>query len=121
MRRRFLLALAAGAPVLGAALRAEAHAFLASASPPVGSTGPAPSTVTITFTEAVEPAFSTITVSNARGERVDSGEVSTASTDGRKLRVGLKPLGAGTYTVVWKITSVDTHKTEGTFTFTVSP
>ena len=37
------------------------------------------------------------------------------------LMVKLKPLSPGIYSVAWHVTSVDTHKTEGHFTFTVKP
>ncbi len=101
--------------------RAEAHAFLSRASPPVGSTVPAPKAVDITFTEGVEPAFSSIIVQDAQGHRVDSGDLHAAGDDGLRLEVGLKTLAPGTYTVIWHATSVDTHKTEGQFVFTVQP
>ena len=42
-----------------------------------------------------------------------------AQDDGRVLSVKLKPLLPGSYSVEWHVTSVDTHKTEGHFTFTV--
>jgi copper resistance protein C len=35
------------------------------------------------------------------------------------MRVGLKSLSPGTYRVRWHALSVDTHKTEGSFTFRV--
>jgi methionine-rich copper-binding protein CopC len=120
MTGRFLLPLAL-LGVLAAAPRAEAHAFPKSASPSVGSTVPAPKDVTITFTEAVEPTFSSIVVQDAHGQRVDTGDVHSASGDGLRLAVGLKALPAGTYTVIWHATSVDTHKTQGQFVFTVKP
>ena len=34
--------------------------------------------------------------------------------------VELPRLSPGTYTVIWHVTSVDTHKTEGNFKFTVT-
>jgi methionine-rich copper-binding protein CopC len=34
--------------------------------------------------------------------------------------VPVKKLAAGTYTVIWHVTSVDTHKTQGKFQFTVA-
>jgi len=37
------------------------------------------------------------------------------------LRVALKPLPAGTYKVIWRVLSVDTHRTNGSFTFRVGP
>ncbi|MCL2595958.1 MAG: hypothetical protein FWD83_10625, partial [Promicromonosporaceae bacterium] len=49
---------------------AFAHAFLQHASPPVGSEVPvSPLAVIITYTEGVEPGFSTIEVDNAQGTR----------------------------------------------------
>jgi len=100
---------------------ANAHAHLRSASTPVDSTVAAPEAVEITFTEGVEQKFSSIVVKDAKGQQVDTGDVHLASTDGLKLAVGLKTLAPGTYTVVWHATSVDTHKTEGHFVFTVHP
>ena len=111
-------------PVAAVALTppaALAHAFLASATPAVGSkVATAPDAVTITFTESVEPAFSTITVVDASGTRVDKNDVHLAG-DGRQLAVSLTPPPAGTYKVIWHATSTDTHKTEGSFIFTVKP
>ena len=100
---------------------ANAHAHLRNASPPVDSTVAPPKMVEITFTEGVEPKFSSIVVKDAKGQQVDTGDVHLSSTDGLKLAVGLKPLAPGTYTVIWHATSVDTHKTEGHFVFTVHP
>jgi methionine-rich copper-binding protein CopC len=120
MTPRGMLALAVLAGV-AVTSDAEAHAFLKQASPPVGSTVPAPKALDITFTEGVEPAFSSIVVQDAKGERVDIGDVHSASADGLGLEVGLRPLAPGTYTVIWHATSVDTHRTEGRFVFTVQP
>lgn len=101
---------------------AMAHAFLEHASPPVGGTLPvAPKAVTITFTEGVEPAFSSIAVQNAEGTRVDRQDPHLVDDDRTKLAVSLPALPPGGYTVVWHVTSVDTHKTEGRFTFSVAP
>jgi copper resistance protein C len=112
------LALTAGFALLGAP--AWGHAFLKTASPGVGSSvSQAPSQVVINFTEGVEPRFSTITVQNAQGMRVDTGKPHVVGGD-THLAVDLKPpLPPGTYTVVWHATATDTHKTQGTFHFTV--
>ena len=101
---------------------AFAHAFLERASPPVGSELPvSPKAVTITFTEGVEPDFSTIEVQNAQGARVDRSDLHMIGDEGRQLSVSLPSLPPGSYTVIWHATSVDTHKTEGRFNFTVTP
>ena len=107
--------------LLLAAPPAFSHAFLKNASPPVGSDLPVPpAAVTITFTEGVEPAFSTIEVQNAQGQRVDKADPHLVNGDQTRLAVDLPKLPAGTYKVTWHATSVDTHKTEGSFTFSVS-
>ncbi len=99
--------------------RASAHAFLKTASPAVGVSVQAPPTqVVIDFTEGVEPAFSSIIVQDAGGARADTGAVHLAGGQSH-LAVGLKPLQPGTYTVIWHVTSTDTHKTEGRYLFTV--
>lgn len=97
---------------------AWAHAFLEHASPPVGSEGPAPQALSLTFTEPVEPLFSSVQVTDAGGSVVSQGKPSTGK-DGRTLTVTLKPLPPGAYKVEWHVTSVDTHKTEGHFSFSV--
>ena len=100
---------------------AFAHAALDRASPPVGSeVSGSPDAISLTYTEPVEPLFSTVQVTDANGQRMEMGKP-VAQNDGRVLQVKLKPLPPGVYTVVWHVTSVDTHKTEGHFTFTVKP
>ncbi len=102
--------------------RAEAHAHLESADPPVDSTlQAAPKSVTITFTEEVEPRFSTIEITDKQGRRVDQADVHLAPAGAKVLSVDLKPLPPGEYRVVWHATAVDTHKTQGSFGFTVKP
>ena len=118
--RRFIVALIAGGAVTSAALAAQAHAFLDHASPAVGSSVPAsPPIVTLWFTQDLEPAFSDVTVTNEAGQRVDLGNAHIPQGSPAELQIGLKPLPRGTYTVSWHVVSVDTHPTEGTFTFEV--
>jgi methionine-rich copper-binding protein CopC len=96
---------------------AHAHAFLDHASPLVGSTvASAPHEVSLTFTQNLEAAFSNVAVTGPNGARVDAGK---PQISGNTMRVGLKGAGPGTYHVRWQALSVDTHKTEGSFTFRV--
>jgi copper resistance protein C len=100
-----------------APVAARAHAFLDHASPLVGSTVPAaPHEVVLTFTQNLEAAFSTAQVTDSNGARVDQGK---AQVSGSTMTVGLKSLGPGSYKVRWHALSVDTHTTEGAFTFHV--
>jgi methionine-rich copper-binding protein CopC len=99
-----------------------AHAFLDTADPAVGATvRAAPPVVTLTFTEGLEPDFSSLTVEDESGQRVDLGDAHTSPGDATRFMVGLKPLKPGSYKVLWRATSVDTHKTSGSYTFTVTP
>ena len=74
----------------------------------------------ITFTEAIEPRYTTIEVTNANHQRVDDGEAHLAGGDAKRVAVSLQPLPPSTYTVAWHATSVDTHKTSGLYQFTVA-
>jgi methionine-rich copper-binding protein CopC len=90
------------------------------ADPAVGSTvALAPKAVTLTFTEALEPAFSSIEVRNAQGATVQTGKATVVPGSRAQLRVALKRLSSGTYKVIWHVLSVDTHRTQGDFEFTV--
>jgi methionine-rich copper-binding protein CopC len=97
------------------------HAFLERADPRAGSTVKSPpSQVRVWFSEALEPAFSTLEVVSQAGDRVDRGPANVDSASPALLQVPLKPLGPGTYRVKWRVLSVDTHVTEGDFTFRVT-
>jgi len=96
---------------------ARAHAFLDHAEPRVGSTvQTAPRELSLSFTQDLEPAFSGAEVRDANGTRVDQGK---AKISGSSIHLGLKPLSPGTYRVQWHALSVDTHTTEGSFSFQV--
>jgi hypothetical protein len=114
--------LVALALLLTGAAGAGAHAFLDRADPRAGSTVKvAPAQVRIWFTESLEPAFSSLRVVNEAGRRVDKGDSQVDPTNLRLLRVSLPPLPPGTYKVIWRVLSVDSHVTEGDFTFRVAP
>lgn len=98
---------------------AHAHAMLDHAEPRVGSTiQAAPSEVVLFFDQNLEPAFSSVEVSDAKGARVDQGKARVSAST---MRISVKQLAPGTYRVRWHVLSVDTHKTEGSFSFHVGP
>jgi methionine-rich copper-binding protein CopC len=113
--RSIIVAMLAILPFLAA--DARAHAFLDHAEPRVGSTVPtAPRELLLSFTQDLEPAFSNAEVRDAKGNRVDQGK---AKISGSVMHLGLKPLAPGSYKVQWHALSVDTHTTEGSFSFRV--
>jgi copper resistance protein C len=107
--------------VLAAATVAGAHAFLDRAEPRVGGkVHTPPASVTLWFTERLEPAYSRVKVVDDAGRQVDRADGAVDASDARVLRATLAPLPPGTYRVIWRVLSVDTHVTEGDFTFTVA-
>ena len=94
----------------------RAHAFLDHAEPRVGSTVAAPAQLELWMTEDLEPAFTEVQVFDSQGHEVDKKD---AKISGATMIVALPKLGSGTYLVKWKAVATDTHKTTGTFKFTV--
>jgi len=122
MSRIASMAAIAAALSLGGSPAAFAHAYLDHASPAVGSTvHGSPGEVRIWYSEELEPAFSTVKVLDQSGAQVDKGDKQLDGSDKTVLKVSLKPLPAGTYQVIWRVLSVDSHVTEGKFKFTVAP
>lgn len=99
----------------------SAHAKLIKSEPaPSSVLGRAPSQVQLWFDEPIEPAFSQVQVLDAQRQRVDAARLSLAPGDAKSVVVPLKPLGDGTYSVVWQVLSAaDGHITRGVFAFAV--
>ncbi len=101
---------------------AGAHAVLDYAVPAARSTlRAAPKEITLKFSQRLEPAFSGIKVFDAAGKEVDLGDSTTDDADPTSLRVTLPPLAPGRYRVSWRVLSIDTHVSQGDFTFDVAP
>jgi methionine-rich copper-binding protein CopC len=99
---------------------AYAHAFPSSEQPTAGATiNAAPAGVEIHFDNPIEAMFARLQVFDGGGADVTSGPPSV-SKDGITLSVQLKPLAAGDYTVKWSVVAEDSHRTEGSYTFTVT-
>jgi copper resistance protein C len=106
-----------------AAAPAYAHALLQKAVPAVGATVAAsPREIRLKFSEGVEPHFCGVELATADGKTVPTGKPAVDPADGSVLTVSVpEPLKPGVYSVNWRAVSVDTHKTQGSFTFTVAP
>src|SRR5690348_4055407 len=116
--RRLLMASVLSLP----GVSAGAHAFLAQAVPAVGGIVPAaPREVRLTFTEGIEPAFSRIELATATGQPVGTGPAIVDPRDNTQLVLALPPLAPGRYRVKWRVVSVDTHPTEGDYSFEIRP
>lgn len=102
---------------------ASAHAQLQQAVPAVGGTVSAsPAEIRLKFSEGVEPHFSAIALQAEGGTSEPLGKATVAPGDSSTLVAAVpEALKPGVYTVGWHVVSVDTHKTQGTFQFTVKP
>ena len=109
--------------LVGSVLSADValgHSGLQRAEPPVESTLRRPPTeVKLYFSERLEPAYSTVRVEDDQGARVNRDDSRVDRSNPRLMQVTLPPLARGTYTVIWRVLSVDWHITEGRFTFRV--
>jgi methionine-rich copper-binding protein CopC len=96
------------------------HAYLVKSSPAQrAALTNAPTRVVLWFNERLEGQFSQLSVWNDRGEQVDAGDIQVGPDDSKKLSVGLPALSAGTYTVKYRVLSVDGHIVDAAFPFTV--
>ena len=100
---------------------ADAHAFLLKSDPAVGATVSDLKTLRLEFSEAIELGFSGIDLATASGVALALNGVHFADEAHKVLVAGLPMLTAGAYRVRWHVVSVDTHRTEGEFGFTVKP
>lgn len=98
-----------------------AHAHLQSQAPAANAVvEQAPASLTLQFSEGIEPAFSGVTVTGPDGKAVKTGTVTRDANNDKLLTVPLEQaLNAGEYQVQWHVVSVDSHKTKGQYRFTV--
>jgi copper resistance protein C len=121
--RSSFAAFASSCALIACGSSAEAHALLKSATPAVGSTVSAsPKEIRINFSEGVEPRFSGLTLTAQSGASAPVGKSSVDPADSSTMITPVaEPLKPGVYTVNWHAVAVDTHKTQGSFQFTVQP
>lgn len=99
-----------------------AHAHLKGSNPAANSSVVAPNELRLMFSEGVEAAFTQVTISKD-GAPLEVKSLATEGADKKTLIVtpAATPLRAGEYKVEWHAVSVDTHKSEGSYSFKVSP
>lgn len=115
----FALLLAA---LLALPASAGAHAALLRTVPEAsGTINGAPAQVSLTYSEAVEPRFAIVSVTDAAGRRVVNGNPHRSASDPDTLQVGLERVPKGWYLVYWRVISADGHPVRGAFTFAVGP
>lgn len=96
---------------------AFAHAKLVGSDPAANASIKSPAMIKLTFSESLEPAFSTASLSDSAGKTLPVPK-SVGGATITLLPIGLKP---GAYRVNWQAVGHDTHKLSGSFGFKVIP
>jgi copper resistance protein C len=98
---------------------ASAHSFPEQETPAAGATlTEPPAQVIIKYDAPIEKLFASLEVLNSTGQNVAVGQPEV-SPDGWKLSVPVNKLPPGEYTVQWRVVCIDTHHTQGSYSFTV--
>ncbi len=106
--------------VTGYSIVASAHSFPDKETPSAGQkVATSPSQVVIDFDAPVEKLFAKLEVTGADGQNLAIG-APRVSDDGTRLSVKVGTLKPGDYLVKWAVVCIDTHHTEGSYTFTVA-
>jgi copper transport protein len=121
-RLRPLVLMAAATAALALPAAAWAHAALLRTVPDASATvNRAPAQVLLTYSEAVEPRFAIVSVTDASGSQQTSAPPHRSPSDPDTLVVPLKHVPEGWYLVYWRVISVDGHPVRGAFTYAVGP
>lgn len=116
MRRVLALVLALCAALVMGTSAASAHSVVVSSTPEdASSVAEGPTEATVTFNEALQSEFASITVVGPDGNLWSEGD---PRVTGSTVAVDVRPLGpVGTYTIAFRVTSADGHPVSGTRTF----
>ncbi len=100
---------------------ASAHANLLRSDPPANAVlASAPQTISLWFTESLEPDFSHATLLDNHGDTVSTPPSSVDPNDSKHLTLAPGKLADGVYTVSWRaVSATDGHATSGSFAFAV--
>ena len=111
--------LAALVTVAALATPAFAHARPKVANPAPDSTIGAPKEISIVFTEAVDPKFSSLQLLDAKHSPVATPPTVADPADHAHLSLPVPNLAPGTYYVHWVTAAMDGHHLDGTYAFNV--
>ncbi len=113
LRLSLLVSLALPVPVF-------AHAIMVKSQPVVDSTiAESPKQVDVWFNDKVGSEYKALAVINSSGKRVDNKDAAQETFDPSHLYTTVTNLPPDTYTVRYRVVSMDTHIVTGKFKFTI--
>jgi methionine-rich copper-binding protein CopC len=71
------------------------------------------------FNERLEPRYSSLSLSDSAGRKLNLGNVAVDPKDPKQISTSLQPLSPGKYVVAYRVLSVDGHIVQDQFSFTV--
>jgi len=121
-RQTFRLTLASLALAVSGAIAAPAavaHSHLVAAAPaPRGIVAP-PRTISLRFSEPLEPRFSGFEVKDGAGKAVATAVHAEGADNEVLVGTPAAPLTPGAYTIAWHLVAKDGHRMQGAYPFTV--
>lgn len=120
----FVCAVVVCAGVAGSIDVVEAHAGLKSSEPAASSVlEQSPKEIVLNFGEAVEVSFGSIRLFDSNSQPValptPKFVEANGAIDAKTIRVEIPELQPGSYLVVWRVVSADSHPVQGAFAFQI--
>lgn len=118
--RTFFLVLVALGVLIGLAPTASAHAELLGTTPSNGEhLATSPTEIVLRFSENVAPVRDGFAVLDARGRKAVDAQGELVDGDATRVRLPVRGLDNGVYSVTWRVVSADSHPVHGAFVFSV--
>ncbi len=97
-----------------------AHAIMVKSQPVVDSTvAESPKQIDVWFNDKVGSEYKALAVIDSAGKRVDNKDIGQETFDQSHIYVTVPQLAPGTYTVRYRVVSLDTHIVTGKYKFTL--
>ncbi len=117
---RLALVIVALLTVLAPAQIASAHAILLTSEPaPSAVLDQSPTEIALFFNEFVDTVFGKVRILNSSGNVVQTVKPVHDASNQSIVRAPISPLEPGTYVVVWRVASADSHPVQGSFAFQI--
>ena len=106
--------------VLAPAQLVSAHAILLTSEPaPSAVLDQSPTEIALFFNEFVDTVFGKVRILDSSGNDIQTVKPVRDASNKSVVRAPISPLEPGTYVVIWRVASADSHPVQGSFTFQI--